>query len=49
MLIQVHDNLGIFTAQFQVQRVDTLDFIADSDAARAKDAAVSVDDKEIMC
>jgi hypothetical protein len=48
MLIKIHYDLSVFSAQFQIQRVDALYFIADPQATRAQDAPVSVNNQEVM-
>jgi len=48
MIIEIHYDLCIFSSQFQIQRVNALYFIANSNATGAQNASIPVDNKKIM-
>jgi len=48
ILVKIHYHLGVFSSQFQVQRVNAFDFIADSYAPSAQYAPISVDDQKVV-
>src|SRR3989337_1119086 len=48
VLVKIHYDFGVFSSQFQVQRVNAFDFIADSYAPGAQYAPISVDNQEVV-
>jgi hypothetical protein len=46
LVVEVHDDLGVFAAKFEVKGVDAFDFVADADATGTQDTSVAVDNEE---